>query len=81
MTILQNLKNELAHITYKLNYLTANETDGEENERFKFDVSFIDNVNNKFGDIATNIALILAKKISKNPKIKPFPAEEYKPPK
>lgn len=68
MTILQNLKNELAHITYKLNYLTANETDGEENERFKFDVSFIDNVNNKFGDISTNIALTLAKKINKSPK-------------
>ncbi len=68
MTILEKLKNEISHIAYRLSYLTASETDGEMEERFKFDVSFIDKVNNKYGDVTTNIPLILAKKNGKSPK-------------
>ncbi len=69
MTLLENLKNELSYIAYRLSYLTSEETDGEEVEKFKFDVSFIDEVNSKFGDVATNIALTLAKKVGKTPKV------------
>lgn len=68
MTILEKLKNEILHIAYRLSYLTASETDGEVEERFKFNISFIDEVNNKYGDVATNIALTLSKEISKSPK-------------
>ncbi len=68
MTLLENLKNELSHIAYRISYLTSEEADGEETEKFKFDVSFIDEVNSKFGDVATNIALTLAKKVGKSPK-------------
>lgn len=65
MTILDLLKKEIAHISYRLNYLSSSEADGLENEKFKFDVSFIDTVNSKFGDISTNISLVLAKRQGK----------------
>lgn len=68
MTILDLIKKELAHIAYTLNFLSASEADGEENEKFKFDVSFIDESNSRFGDVSVNISLILAKKLSKTPK-------------
>lgn len=68
MTILDLLKKELAHIAYTLNFLSANEADGGEEEKFKFDVSFIDESNSRFGDVSVNISLILARKIGKTPK-------------
>lgn len=67
MILLENLKNEIVNIAYKLSYLDS-KVEGVSEEKFKFDVSFIDEINNKYGDISTNIALTLAKKINKSPK-------------
>lgn len=61
MTILETLKTKILNIVKSLNY-------PENGEDFEFNISYIDQVNNKYGDIATNIVLILAKKLGKNPK-------------
>ncbi|MDQ1282053.1 MAG: Arginine--tRNA ligase, partial [Patescibacteria group bacterium] len=68
MTILDLLKKELAGVAYKLNFLSASEADGGDDEKFKFDVSFIDESNSRFGDVSVNISLILARKTGKTPK-------------
>lgn len=65
MTILEILKNELFNIARDLDYLKEDSIGAED---IKFDVSFIDSTNSKFGDVATNIALTLAKKVGKSPK-------------
>lgn len=66
MTILEILKNELFNIARDLDYLKEDSIGAED---IKFDVSFIDSTNSKFGDVATNIALTLAKKVGKYPKV------------
>ena len=59
MTILESIKAELENIILDKYSIKK--------EDVKFDVSFIDEVNSKFGDVSTNVALILAKQIGKNP--------------
>ncbi|MEI6352746.1 MAG: arginine--tRNA ligase [Candidatus Nomurabacteria bacterium] len=66
MTLLEQIKKEIANICCSLNYISSSELEGEGFEQFKFDVSFIDEVNNKFGDVSVNVALILVKKTGKN---------------
>lgn len=61
MTILETLKTKILNIVKSLNY-------PENGEDFEFNISYIDQVNNKYGDVATNIALTLSKEISKSPK-------------
>lgn len=68
MTILDLIKKELADIAHALNFLSTSEANGEEDEKFKFDVSFIDESNSHFGDVSVNMSLILAKKLNKTPK-------------
>jgi len=68
MTILDLIKKELADIAHALNFLSTSEANGEEGEKFKFDVSFIDESNSHFGDVSVNMSLILAKKLNKTPK-------------
>ena len=58
----RNIKNELFNIARDLDYLKEDSIGAED---IKFDVSFIDSTNSKFGDVATNIALTLAKKVGK----------------
>lgn len=59
MTILESIKAELENII--LDKYSIKKEDA------KFDVTFIDEINSKFGDVSTNVALILAKQIGKNP--------------
>lgn len=63
MTILDLLKKDILNIAFELKYISDSEM-----KDFKFDVSFIDEANKKFGDISTNLALILAKTNNKSPK-------------
>ena len=63
MTILDLIKKEILDITLELQYISKAEI-----EDFKFDVSFIDESNSRFGDVSVNISLILAKKLAKTPK-------------
>ena len=63
MTILDLLKKDILNIAFEFKYISDSEM-----KDFKFDVSFIDEANKKFGDISTNLALILAKKNNKSPK-------------
>ncbi len=58
MTLLETIKKELINTISDLR-------DGD-SETLKFDVSFIDDVNNKYGDISTNLAMILAKDLKKD---------------
>lgn len=59
MTILESIKAELESIILDKYSIKK--------EDVKFDVTFIDEINSKFGDVSTNVALILAKQIGKNP--------------
>lgn len=61
MTLLEIIKKELEKTIINLDYLSW---DGE----VRFDVSFIDETNAKFGDVATNLALVLSKEIEKDTK-------------
>ena len=63
MTILDLIKKEILNIALELQYISKAEI-----EDFKFDVSFIDESNSRFGDVSVNISLILARKLSKTPK-------------
>ncbi|MEN9338349.1 MAG: Arginyl tRNA synthetase terminal domain, partial [Candidatus Parcubacteria bacterium] len=58
MTILESVKVDILKIMKELN---LNE------EGLDFNVSFIEEASSKFGDIFTNVSLILAKKANKNP--------------
>ena len=61
MTLLEIIKKELEKTIINLGYISW---DGE----VKFDVSFIDEINAKFGDITTNLAMILSREIKKDTK-------------
>lgn len=63
MTILDLLKKEILNIALELQYISKAEI-----KDFKFDVSFIDESNSRFGDVSVNISLILTRKIDKTPK-------------
>ena len=65
--LLEYIKKEIRHICYKLDFITANESDGEEGELFDFNVSFIDNLNTDMGDISCNVSMILSKRLDKSP--------------
>lgn len=59
MTILERVRGEIIEVLRDLNYIN--------NEDIKFDVSFIPEANSKFGDVSTNVSLILAKQIGQTP--------------
>lgn len=59
MTILDNFKNEVIQAVNELYNLNT--------DSIRFDVNFIDESNIRFGDVSTNIALILSKHLNKNP--------------
>lgn len=61
MTLLEIIKKELEKTIINLEYISW---DGE----VRFDVSFIDEANAKFGDISTNLAMVLSKEITKDTK-------------
>lgn len=63
MITLDLLKKEILNIALELQYISKSEI-----EDFKFDVSFIDESNSRFGDVSVNISLILAKQLGKTPK-------------
>lgn len=63
MTILEKLKNEIEN----LEYLLTLKREGKIDLDLKFEVAFIDSNKNSFGDITTNLILILAQKIEQNP--------------
>ena len=59
MTLLETIKKELEKSIKTTGFL-------EENSSLDFDVSFIDENNAKYGDISTNLAMILSKKLKKD---------------
>lgn len=59
MTLLETIKKELEKSIKTTGFL-------EENSSLDFDVSFIDENNAKYGDISTNLAIILSKKLKKD---------------
>jgi arginyl-tRNA synthetase len=61
MTILETIKKEISEICVDLGFVNEAEI-----LDFKFDVSFIDESNSRFGDVAINVSLILTKKTGKN---------------
>ena len=61
MTLLENIKKELEKTIINLDLL-------KEGETLNFDVSFIEEINSKFGDISTNLGMILSKKTKTNTK-------------
>ncbi|MDI9355157.1 MAG: arginine--tRNA ligase [Cyanobium sp. MAG06] len=65
--LLEEIKEEIRHILYKLSFITANESAGQESELFDFNLSFIDSLNTNLGDVSCNVAMILSKKINKSP--------------
>lgn len=60
MTILEKIKKEIQDLIGKFF--------SKDTGNVKFDVSFIDEKNSKYGDISTNIAMVLGSSLDKNPK-------------
>ncbi|MEA4910837.1 Arginine--tRNA ligase [bioreactor metagenome] len=61
MTLLENIKKELEKTIISLVLI-------KEGDLLNFDVSFIEEVNSKFGDVSTNLAMILSKESGEDTK-------------
>jgi len=84
MTILEKMQQEILQICLDLKYLDLIEVKDLENNKFetvkdteeakinkfklKFEVFFIETENKKLGDMACNVAMVLAKKLQQSPK-------------
>ena len=82
MTILEKIQQEILQICLDLKYLdlievkdlennkfeTVKDTEEAKINKFKFEVFFIEIENKKLGDIACNVAMVLAKKLQQSPK-------------